>query len=69
MLEKVEKLMNKHNMDYVNYIADNPNLEDVEFEANRYWNDTLTEEQAKWLDKWQETYEQIEVELEEYENN
>ena len=60
MVAKIEKLMNKHNIDYVNYIADNPNLEDVEFDANRYWNDTLTEEQAEWLDKWLEVYEQLE---------
>ena len=54
-----EKLFNEHNGIYVDFCADNPNLEDAEYDANRYYNDTLTKKQAKWLDDWSDKYEQL----------
>lgn len=56
---QLDKLTNEHIELYNQYVEENPNLEHVEFDANRYWNDTITEEQAKWLDAWLEKAEQL----------
>jgi len=56
---KVVKMIQKHNQSYADYIAKNKNLDEVWFDDNRYHNDTLTNEQVKWLDKWIKKYEEL----------
>ena len=56
---QVDELTNEHNQLYNQYVEANPNLEHVEFDANRYWNDTITKKQAEWLDTWLEKAEQL----------